>query len=276
MGVFLDYQHDDSDGVHTYHFSAEFAGDCLWRGLFEVYSEDRSQSPYFRFAINNNDGEALAVWRALAWTITSGRSRFAIPRYYRDDAAKLLDTKQADVTMVDWEYAVDAEPGSRREVDHGFVPARSAIPIRPRPTGWEKAHKAKAGLFELRDTADLVTMSLAVGGDASSEINIFGLAGINESARLIGLLTGSTRPDLGEILGDGGVFVNLSIDHDGYGRSHMMVKARQPLPELQSLTNHYREAFERYRETVDAIDDFDQFAAAVSQLLAPPADHPLD
>ncbi|MDF1598063.1 MAG: hypothetical protein P1T08_18480 [Acidimicrobiia bacterium] len=270
MDDFLDFGHEQSGDLHTYHCAVELAGDVLWPGLYEVYSEDRLQSPYFRFAINNNDGEALAVWRALAWAVTAGRSRFAIPCYYRDDAARLLSIEPADIVMIDWEYDVEAEPGSLSDVDRGFVPARSVVPIRPEPTSWERAHRAKAGFFELRNSSDLIALALAVGGDASSEITIFGLAGEDRPTRLVERLRGETRPRLQEILDSGDVIVDLAVDHDGYGRSHMSIRACEPLPEVEILTGHYRQAFHRYREAVSNIDDFEQFAMAIDQLLAPP------
>jgi hypothetical protein len=268
---FLDFGHEQSGDLHTYHCAVELAGDVLWPGLFEVYPEDRLQSPFHRFAINNSDGEALAVWRALAWAVTTGRSRFAIPSYYRDDAARLLSVERADIAMIDWEYEVEAEPGSLSDVDRGFVPARSVAPIQPEPTSWEKAHQAKAGLFELRNSSDLIALALAVGCDASSEITIFGLAGENGPTRLVERLRGKTRPHLQEILNTGDVFVDLAVDHDGVGRSHMSIRACEPLPEVEILTAHYRKAFHRYREAVSTIDDFEQFAMAIDQLLAPPA-----
>ena len=72
---FLRFDHEHRDGLHVYvarPTEAELPGPA-WTGLWERdYPEEPHRNPWRRYAINNNDGEALAVWRALTLSTPSG------------------------------------------------------------------------------------------------------------------------------------------------------------------------------------------------------------
>lgn len=109
---FLRFAHKRRDGLHCYVVRADKSDmpGPLWPGLWEQeYSDDADLNPWRRYVVNNNEGEALAVWRALAWEFTAGLSRFVIPTYYRDEAAQLQGIDRAAVQLVRWEYEVDLE-----------------------------------------------------------------------------------------------------------------------------------------------------------------------
>ncbi|WP_411977911.1 hypothetical protein [Streptomyces phaeochromogenes] len=111
----------------------------------------------------------MAVYTGLVWRLTAGQTRYAIPAYYRDEAAQALGHEPV---LVDWEYAIEAEdPHAVR--DNGFVRGRSTADSR-RPDTWKDVHRA--GLFDLSTPRGLVPLLHATLLDASSEITVFAVA----------------------------------------------------------------------------------------------------
>ncbi len=248
----------------------------LWRGLWELdYPTDRALNPYLRFGINNGDGEHLAVWRAAAWAMLSDLTVSCIPMYYRDRAATTLGISPTDVVLIDWEYDLDTEAPDFESADRGFVRGRSCVPIRPEPSAFEKANAGRAGLFSLRSFDDLTAVELAVGGDANSEIALFGLRSDEQRRHDLTVgLRSHERPVLETLLLPDEWFIDLSVVRDRFlgTFSHFVVRSSAPdLPDrLTRITNHYDEAWRRYEERVPSIDDFVQFTEAIEALLAPP------
>jgi hypothetical protein len=93
------------------------------------------------------------------------------------------------------EYEVAAEESEPRRRDHGFVPGRSCVPIRPAPTGWQSEHASCAGMFSITGPRDLVGLLQATLLGASAEVIIFGVE--PDPDRLTALaraLSGGIRP----------------------------------------------------------------------------------
>ena len=231
------------------------------------YSDDPSLNPWCRHAINNNDGEALAVWRALTWELTAGRRRFAIPAYYRD----LLGMNREAVQRVRWEYEVDTEQPEWLTADIGFVPARACV--RPAPDLWQRDHVGFAGLFELASYRHLTDLALAVAGDATSEITLFALRDQDRSHFLASALNQAPGPHLADILQPGDIFVDLTVVHDlGAGAaSYLTIKAPEGIDDVKRLADHFSRAFRRYTKRISKIRTFDEFHTAIDDLLASPA-----
>ncbi|MFY1652145.1 hypothetical protein ACN27J_14770 [Solwaraspora sp. WMMB762] len=270
---FLRFDHEHRDGLHVYvarPTEAELPGPA-WTGLWEQdYPEEPYRNPWRRYAINNNDGEALAVWRAFAWALTAGRSRYAIPAYYRDQAAQLLGIDREAVQLVRWEYEVDSESSEWPAADVGFVPGRACVPMRPPPDQWERDHAGFAGLFTLDSFDDLLNLHLAVAGDASSEVTLFALSDPDRAELLAAALNQDDRPDLADILQPGDIFVDLTVAHDLGFTSTLTVKATEAVEEIDQLADHFSQAFRRYLGKLDRIDSFGEFCEAIDDLLAPP------
>ncbi|GAA1810392.1 hypothetical protein GCM10009682_35050 [Luedemannella flava] len=269
---FLRLDHEHRDGLHTYVAAVSGADvpSPAWPGLWEQdYPTDPELSPFFRFGVNNVGGEALAVWRALAWALTEGRQRRATPSYYREKAALLLGVDRAAVPLVLWEYKVDAERDTWADADIGFVPARSCVRLQPPPDPWEREHADFAGLFALTEFRQLTALDVAVSFDLSSEVTLFGVA---DPQRLQTALAGVMRPCLAELLHPGDLVVDLSIvrDIEAGGMSFLSVRSPEPLAAVATLADHYSDAFRRYRDRVADLKTFDDFAAAMTELLAPP------
>lgn len=278
MQQFLQFTYCQRDDLHTYTIVAgdEETPGPVWPGLYQPFPEDRHLNPYWRHGINNYDGEALAVWRAVAWAITAGSHRFAIPVYYRDEAAALLGRSGA-TTMVRWEYRVDIEQSDPIVADRGFVPARACITFRPGGDQWQREHQGLAGLFAVRSFSELTALDLAVGNDARSEITLFGLGGGSAGApcfdALRDALNRRDRPHLAEILRAGEVFVDLTIARDRFvgNTSYLTVKTVEPAHELVfGLADHYRNAYHRYVTRVDQLRSLADFHDAIEDLLTPP------
>ncbi|GIF02156.1 hypothetical protein [Paractinoplanes rishiriensis] len=279
---FLRFEHVYREGLHCYVVRAEVADllTPIWRGLWKQdYSDDANLNPWYRHAINNNDGEALAVWRALTWALTTGRSRFAIPNYYRDETARLLGIERESVQLVRWEYEVNVEEPEWLNADIGFVPARTAVSMRPAPDSWQRDHAAFAGLFELTSFRHLTELALAVGGDATSEISVFALRDPGRARLLASALNRAQRPALAETLQPGDIFIDLAVVHDlGAGvASYLSVKTPEAIDEVDHLAEHYSEAFRCYANRAREIHPFDEFHTAIDDLLTqPPASRPAD
>ena len=272
---FLRFEHVHRDRLHCYLVRAEEADlpDPMWPGLWEQdYSDDPGLNPWCRHAINNNDGEALAVWRALAWELTAGRSRFAIPAYYRDEAAHLLCMNREAVQLVRWEYEVDVEQPEWLTADIGFVPARACVPLRPASDPWQRDHVGFAGLFELVSYRHLTDLALAVAGDAASEITLFALRDPGRAHFLASALNQAHRPHLADILQPSDIFVDLAVVHDrGAGAaSYLTVKTPEATDEVAQLADHFTRAFRRYANRTSQIRTFDEFHTAIDDLLTPP------
>ncbi|WP_433788855.1 hypothetical protein [Actinoplanes sp. CA-252034] len=271
---FLRFEHAYHGGLHCYVVRAGEADvpNPIWRGLWEQeYPDDADQNPWFRHAINNNDGEALAVWRALAWALTRGRSRFAIPAYYRDETAQRLGMTREAVRLVRWEYEVNVEEPDWPAADTGFVLARACVPLRPAPDPWQREHAGFAGLFELLSFRHLTDFALTVSGDASSEITMFALRDPGRARSLASTLDQADRPALTEILQPGDIFLNLAVMHDlGAGAaSYFTVKTPEAIDEVDQLAGHFSEAFRRYASRAEEIRTFGEFHTAIDNLLAP-------
>ncbi|WP_432049892.1 hypothetical protein [Verrucosispora sp. NA02020] len=272
---FLRFAHERRDGLHCYVARADEADmpGPMWPGLWEQdYPDDADLNPWCRYAINNGDGEALAVWRALTWELTAGRSRFVIPAYYRDEAAQLRSVSREAVRLVRWEYEVDVEQSEWLSADVGFVPARACVPLRPAPGLWQREHAGFAGLFTLASFRHLTDLALAVGGDATSEITLFALHDPGRTRLLASTLNQAHRPDLAEVLQPGDIFVDLSVVHDlGAGAaSYLTVKTPEATDKVELLAGHFSEAFRRYANAASQIRTFDEFHSAIDDLLAPP------
>ncbi|WP_431728063.1 hypothetical protein [Verrucosispora sp. TAA-831] len=213
------------------------------------------------------------MWRALTWELTAGRSRFAIPAYYRDEAAQLRSVGREAVRLVRWEYEVDVEQSEWLSADVGFVPARACVPLRPAPGLWQREHAGFAGLFTLASFRHLTDLALAVGGDATSEITLFALHDPGRTRLLASTLNQAHRPDLAEILQPGDIFVGLSVVQDlGAGAaSYLTVKTPEATDKVEHLAWHFSEAFRRYANAASQIRTFDEFRSAIDDLLAQPA-----
>ncbi|WP_239090885.1 hypothetical protein [Asanoa iriomotensis] len=272
---FLRFEYRRRDGLHCYVVRADEAGlpGPAWSGLWEQdYSEDRALNPWWRHGINNSDGEALAVWRALAWALTAGMTRFATPAYYRDEAAGLLGVDRETVRLVRWEYEVDLEQPDWLTADVGFVPARACVPLRPPPDPWERDHAGFAGLFELAGFQHLTDLDLAISGDATSELTLFALRGPDRADSLAAALNQNHRPRLADILQAGDIFVDLAVVRDlGAGpASYFTVKTPEATDDVDRLADHFSRSFRRYIERVRQIRTFDEFHTAIDSLLASP------
>jgi hypothetical protein len=271
---FLRFEHEYREGLHCYVVRAEEADvpNPIWHGLWEQeYSDDAEQNPWSRHAINNNDGEALAVWRALAWALTKGRYRFAIPAYYRDETAQQLGMTREAVRLVRWEYEVDVKEPEWCTADTGFVPARACVPLRPAPDPWQRDHAGFAGLFELLSFRHLTDLALTVGADASSEITMFALGDPGRAHSLTLTLDQPDRPALAEILQPGDIFLDLAVIHDlGAGAAnYFTVKTPEATDEVAQLAGQFSEAFRCYASRASEIRTFGEFHNAIDDLLTP-------
>lgn len=265
----FDFQHTEQDGFHQYATSGQVALDAIWPGLWEMrYPHDRMLNPYLRFGINNGDGERLAVWRALSWAVMVGLDRYAIPNYYGDDAATALDLDLRTVEHVDWDYDIDvAEPDAAFEqADRGFVKARHVVPLRPKPTEWECATSAKARLIPLIRLDQLLLLGPVVS-EATSHITLFGLSAVDRLPPLLTVLRSRLRPKVAKVLDIADVIVETAIDHDGLGKSYLVVRSRAEIGDFEAIVNGFERRFKEYSDRSARMTSFEEFILAIEKLL---------
>ncbi|MCF2531782.1 hypothetical protein [Yinghuangia soli] len=255
----------DESGLRVYrHLPGEnVAVTRNWAGLYEAWPDaDTTPSPW---PINNAVPEELAVYAGLAWRLTDGFARYAIPGYYRDEAQRLL---QREPVFVDWEYEVDATGLTAETRDKGFVPARAMVRIRPKPTPWEREHAKHAGLFVLDSPRDLLSALRAVHGDASGAVTIFAVApGAERFTRLVEALRGPECPRLADVLGEDGLLVDVTFGEDlGNYHSLTVASATDLGGTLDTLAAEYTRRVEAYEARVDEIADMAGFRRAMAQL----------
>ncbi|MFC4069912.1 hypothetical protein [Actinoplanes subglobosus] len=273
---FLTFEHGHRDGLHSYTVTvgeSDLTG-RVWPGLAERgnYPDDPDLNPWHRHAINNQDGEPLAVWRALTWALAEGRSRHVIPSFLRDEVASCLGVDREDMLMVRWEYQVDIELADRGLADYGFVPARTSKLLRSGPDTWDRDHIGFAGLFEVNRFRQLVDIDRVLAGDNASELTVFGLRDPGRRGVLVAALSRDERPELAAVLEPGEIFVDMAVIREsGAGISnHLTVKAPEAIPQVERLADHFSRAFRRYRDRAGRIHTLNDFHAAIDDLLAPP------
>jgi hypothetical protein len=272
---FLRFEHGYRDGLHFYTVAVDESDlPGVWPGLQQrdSYPEDPELNPWHRHGINNWYGESLAVWRALAWALTAGRSRYAIPCYLRDEVAQCLGVDRKAMQLVRWEYEVDIELPDWGTADYGFVPARTNGFLRPTEDTWDIDHVGFAGLFEVNSFRQLTDIDRVIAGDTASELTVFALRHPGRGDILATALNQSDRPDLATILEPGEIFVDMAVDRESgaFARSYLTVKAPEVTPQVDQLADHFSQAFRRYLDRVGQIHTLNEFHAAIDDLLAPP------
>ncbi len=239
-----------------------------WTGLYEEYGSDEQANPRLTYAINNGFGEAALAVRLLAWALTEGRDRAVIPSYYRDEAARELGRSAESTDFVRWQYEVGCDYRDPARGDIGFVEGRAGVPIRPKPTEFQAAHAGEAGVFRIDSFEQLTKVHLAVSGDASSEVSVFGLHASQE--RFSDLLAGlrlERRPSLDDLLAEGELLVHTGLDHDGFGLSSMVVKSPTDFEALLgAVTQRVGSAFDAYLRAVPSVNAWPDWFAAVETM----------
>jgi len=277
MVKLFDFTHRMDHDLHVY--TSRAADDELtgwrWQGFPPPYdTTDRHANPWFRYGINNNDGEDVAVWRALAWALSSGNSCYAIPVYYRDDVAHWMEMPRESVTLVRWQYEMDCGESDERRADHGFVPARSCVRTAPPPEPWEVEHRGETGIFPLTTFDDLTSVELGICRDATSEVGICAVsAGPDRFNDLVGILQSDERPDLSKMIREGELWIDLSIVRDRFLglSSYFLIKSHDDISgRLHELVVHFEAALDSYIEHLPQIDSFDSWCAAVDKVLSGP------
>ncbi|MFD6285007.1 hypothetical protein [Streptomyces sp. NPDC060205] len=245
--------------VHRYLPGTQTAVTRHWPGLFQDWQP--GPTPFTEYAVNNNNMEEVAVYTGLVWRLTAGLARYAIPAYYRDEAARALGREPA---LVDWEYDIEAaDPHAVR--DNGFVQGRStAVP------GWSDPRKdaQRAGLFGLSTPRDLIRLLHAVLLDASCEITVFAVApGQARLKDLVAALSGASRPSLPSVIRDEDVFVDLTIGSDIDYYDAITVASHTDLqPRLDALANDFARRIEVYENRVNTLPDVEAFLGALRDL----------
>ncbi|WP_219465522.1 hypothetical protein [Nonomuraea rhizosphaerae] len=267
----LNFDVEYADGITRARLIAEFGQGVIerhWPGLYEPYQSDESrQNPFFRYGVNNNNQEEVAVYLGLAWAFTAGRHRLAIPTVGRDKAIHSLGQSYDFVT---WEYGIDAEYPDWTARAPGFVVPRVMLPLQPGPTDWQRAHRYEAALFPVHDLRELTALSVATLSDVYGTVNLFGLADAGRKNRLLTSLRGRSKPELATLLAPGDVFVAITIGCDlGTYESLLVVAAGDHRHAWSAIIDEYRRRIHAYEDAVDSFRTFDDLFEALTALQRP-------
>jgi len=270
----LDFELDYDGDLTTARLISDFGRGVVeqhWPGLDEqrISSGDDDRNPFLRFAVNSNNQEEVAVYLGLAWALTAGTERYAIPTWSRDDVARRL--RRDDFDLVRWEYGIVPEESSWRERVRGFVTPANPLPLRPPPTEWQQEHHGEAGLFRVTDLPDLTHLAAVTLSDAWGDLNIFGMAAPADHKRLIDGLRATVPPAVGELLGPGDVFMVVTVGVDlGFFDSVYAVGAGDRRRDWSRLIESFRSRVEAYEATVDSVLSVEQLFAALTWLRGDP------
>jgi len=257
----LHFQHSKERDINVYRYlpGTRTAVTRHWPGLFQEWPP--GPTPFTEYAVNNNNMEEVAVYTGLVWRLTAGLARYAIPTYYREEAAQALGREPV---LVDWEYDIEADD-PHAVGDNGFVPGRSTADSR-RPDARHAVDRA--GLFDLSAPRDLVRLLHAVLSDASSEVTLFAVApGPARLKELVASLSGSSRPSLPSVIRDAEVFVDLTIGIDVDYYDAVSVASHADLqPRLDALAIDFARRIEAFEGCVDNLTDVGAFLRAIPEL----------
>lgn len=257
--VSLAFIHSVEDDIPTHRFLTSGGRGVIdqhWRGLYEPWDLDPEENPFNRFAVNNNNGEEMAVYQGLAWELTAKPVRLAILHYEADLMERWFG--RVPDAWVKWEYFVDPEVPDPQTRDEGFRQARTANhPWGRQPEG------AAAYLVNSRDELrDLVLASLS---DAWGELTLFGLDE-HRLSRTIAELNADRQPKLNGLLEDGDRMVHLTFGVDlGYFDS-IVVAGLDSCDKVEIVADQFRRAANAYEAKVSSIGSVQEFLVALSQL----------
>jgi hypothetical protein len=269
------FQHTHHD-LHCSHYLSDitYEGEELRYGMpFHIEhivahhwsgGDVHDRRPWDQYNVGSQFLEEMVVYQGMCWRIAQEQHLdcYAIPSYYRDEAATLL--KKA-FDFIAWEYRVIAEDPHYIE-DQGFIPARSAIPLKPPPSRWQRQHRHQAGLFHIETFADLVTLQKARLRDASSEITLFCMQPDRKPA-LLAFLNTPEVPQLAQFLAPDEFFIDLVIGIDMFYYDSLLIKTVGDSTQyIDALAQEYDQAIERFEAHVDSVRDMEAYLRLLSQL----------
>lgn len=242
-----------------------------WPGLWELEYPDDEGNPFLTYGVNNGDGEFFHLLRAMAWVL-GGAQPAVVGNYYRDEVAHALGRPRDAALMTTWEYQVDESEPDLAQADKGYVKARACVPNRPAPDTWQAAHADRAGLFPISTFQHLTAVDVAVAGDASSEITLYGLPDSGSPSTLAAALNTDEPPPLPQILHIADTLIDLTQVRDLYsdGASRLLIHSRTDhAPRLREIEGAAEQGWNRYQETVPRLRTWDDFHQAMAALVAP-------
>ena len=195
----LPFQYWSEGPIHWARFVSDDAPPVRehWPGLTDSDAIDTiDAAQWHRLAINNNNTEEVAVYLRIAWAILQQYEVLGNAYYGSGDAATALGQTG---TVVAWQFETDAQGPPGHVAVMGFTPARSCVPIRPRPSDHERWMRDKTLLFRIRDFTELSRLLRSVLCDAAGEVSLLGTTEAG-AIRITEQLRGLTAPRMEALL----------------------------------------------------------------------------
>jgi hypothetical protein len=263
----LEFEVANMDGLTVGRLLTEFGAGVVerhWDGLHRPWPEDRDRNPFFTHGVNNNNREEVAVYLGLAWALTEGRDRWAIPVNGLEDVRKWYGREDFD--LVRWDYHVDAEQADWSARDRGFTKATYPVD-RDQLRGPTSAGAGRpAGVYAVRNRRELTDLMVACLGDVWSTVVVFGVdpdSGMPVHERL----RDRRRPTLRHVVGPRESFVVVIIGADlGYYDSVLVAADGDRRDEFERVFDLFRRRINTYEATLDSIQSTDEFLRALDFL----------
>ena len=273
-------------GLHTYRYQSDTGPfERSWPGLYGEWPSV-GPTPWTEWAVNNNNGEEVALYLGLIWRLTDGLRRYGVPRYDREARMYAAGEPYA---LVDWEHQVeDIDTGKPGRVA-GFVPARSSVRVLPVAGPWQREHAGRAGLFEIATFRVLREVIRGLLGDTTGKLNLYAL---NEpvstmdtfkllkaatpmptprGTELASALRGPEAPHMSALLSPGELYVDLTIGVDlGYDDVIVVQSVDEIEDRLGPLLDEYAKAVEDYEAEIDGLVTVEQVLVSLARLVGVP------
>lgn len=170
-------------------------------GDVHSYRLIQHEGPFVERVSPAPDDEVLyeeKLYLGVVWHLAGDRRLYMVPRFHRETGFVNAGEPYA---LIRWEYEVEDDDFGEAGAIRGFVPARSSVRIFPPPGPWEKEHGHLAGMFEASQEEQLVKTFYGLNCDATAGMNIYALENFERAEKVAGVLMGSSRPDVRELLG---------------------------------------------------------------------------
>lgn len=230
-----------------------------WPGLYEPWPDDRSRNPYYVHAVNNRNGEEVAVYLSLAWELSAGLERWVLGA---KETERILHEVPAEAMHpIAWDYRTEADETDWSKRGGTFVKALYPVDLADR-AAWRGSPAALIRASERYDLVAPLTWGL---GDVWAQVIVFATS--RSEDMLTRLRVARPKPTLEGILAPGEVAIDVTIGADlGYYDSIDFVGHGDFRTRVEDTVKRARIRVAEYERGIPNIADMDGFLAALDRL----------
>jgi len=240
----------------------------LYKKLLEDYEINSSGFDYLfdNLSYNNSTHEEnIFIYEKIIWSLLSDKDVYIIIRFKADS---FLNMYNLPFEYIKWEYNVKSilnKSSSLPEIlDLEFQPAITGK-ISSISTFSSSENSNKTPLFRIGSFVDFVNILKCGIGDDNYSINIFGIES-DDSSKLSNILNSNKKPNLDEILGKDGIFINLNLGSDEGYIDHLIIKSKiKLLNQISVLTKIINFGINNYENEIENIASFKDLVQLIDE-----------